>query len=305
MGARYPRPVRTTLVTGVDDEAARDALRRLDTAAAVDHGWNPLGESVWRDLADPRPDSRIVVVREDDEPVAAVHVCRSRRGWTLAVAARDDLVPPVTTAITEVTRLGGGPITAWVTDSGSPGALAARATLRAAGLEATRRLRRLEVELPVPVTPPPSGVEISGFTEADADGWLRVNNRAFPGHAEQGDWDAERFTRRRSEAWFDATDLRCAREGDRLVGSCWTKTVHEVDRPAIGEIYVIAVDPDHHRRGLGAALTTEGLEHQRCTHGASIGMLYTDVANSAALSLYGSLGFEVVRTDEAWTGTVG
>lgn len=297
--------MRTTLVTDGDDGAARDALRHLDDAAAADHGWNPLGESVWRDLAGPRPDSRIVVVREDDEPVAAVHCCRTRTGWTLAVASRDDLVPPVTTAVAELVRLGGGPVTAWVTDSGSPGSHAARAALRAAGLTPTRRLRRLEVDLPVAVALTPVGVEISGFEEADAEGWLRVNNRAFPDHAEQGDWDAERFAARRAEAWFDPIDLRCAREDGQLVGSCWTKTVHETDRPVIGEIYVIAVDPDHVRRGLGAALTTEGLEHQRRAHDARIGMLYTDAANTAALTLYGSLGFEAVRTDEAWTGSIG
>ena len=57
--------------------------------------------------------------------------------------------------------------------------------------------------------------------------------------------------------------------------------------------------------GLGAALTTEGLEHQRRAHDARIGMLYTDAANTAALALYGSLGFEAVRTDEAWTGSIG
>ncbi|MFM7271184.1 MAG: mycothiol synthase [Actinomycetes bacterium] len=297
--------MRTTLVTDGSDRSAHDALRRIDAEAAAEHGWNPLGESVWRDLADPAPDSRIVVVREGDDPVAAVHACRTRRGWTLAVAARDDVVPPTATACAAVAELGGGTITAWVTDSGSPGSLAARASLRSVGLAPTRRLRRLEVALPVRVAPFPPGIEVGPFTDADVEGWLNVNNRAFPDHSEQGDWDTERFARRRAEAWFDPADLRCAREASRLVGSCWTKAVHELDRPPIGEIYVIAVDPDHHRRGLGAALVTEGLDHQRRTHGAEIGMLYTESDNSAALALYGSLGFEAVRTDEAWTGTVG
>lgn len=291
-------------MTPSDDAAARDALRRIDDEAAADHGWNPLGESVWRDLAEPHPDSRVVVVREDSEPTAAVHLCRSRRGWVLALAARDDIVPPVATACAAIAELGGGPVTAWVTDSGSPGSLAARAALRAAGLEPSRRLRRLEVTLPVPVAPPPPGVEIGPFAETDAEGWLSVNNRAFPDHEEQGGWDADRFARRRAEGWFRAEDLRCAREAGRLIGSCWTKTVEEAGRPPIGEIYVIAVDPDHRRRGLGAALTTEGLDHQARVHGAEIGMLYTDAGNLGALALYGTLGFEVVRTDEGWTGTV-
>ena len=54
------------------------------------------------------------------------------------------------------------------------------------------------------------------FEEADAEGWLRVNNRAFPDHAEQGDWDAERFAARRAEAWFDDAFARGTTYGARF-----------------------------------------------------------------------------------------
>lgn len=291
-------------MTGCDDAAARDALRRIDAEVATEHGWNPLGESVWRDLDAPSDDSCIVIVREDDEPIAAVHACRARRGWVVALAARDDVIPPVPTACAAIAARGGGPVTAWITDSGSPGALAARAALRAVTLEPTRRLRRLEAPLPMAVAAPPPGVSIDPFVPSDAPAWLEVNNRAFTGHDEQGGWDAPTFERRRAEPWFRSDDLRCAHEHGVLIGSCWTKTVTEPGRPTIGEVYVIAVDPDHQRRGLGVALVTEGLAHQAQHHGAQLGMLYTDATNLAALALYGALGFEVVRTDEAWTGTI-
>ncbi len=67
----------------------------------------------------------------------------------------------------------------------------------------------------------------------------------------------------------------------------------------MGEIYVISVDPDFGGRGLGRALTIAGLDHL-ASLGLSIGMLYVDEANAAAVGLYRSLGFTVDHVDRAY-----
>ena len=71
----------------------------------------------------------------------------------------------------------------------------------------------------------------------------------------------------------------------------------------LGEIYVIAVDPDFHGLGLGRALTVAGLQ-SLSERGIGTGMLYVDDDNTAALSLYRSLGFEDHHCDRAFVGDI-
>ena len=94
----------------------------------------------------------------------------------------------------------------------------------------------------------------------------------------------------------------CTSRDGRLAGFCWTK-IHDEHDPALGEIYVIAVDPDFHGLGLGRALTLAGLEHLTA-RGVPVGMLYVDADNAPAMKLYDSLGFTVHRTDQAFTGDI-
>ncbi|HWH00275.1 MAG TPA: GNAT family N-acetyltransferase, partial [Pilimelia sp.] len=99
--------------------------------------------------------------------------------------------------------------------------------------------------------------------------------------------------------WFDpAGFLLAVREADdALVGFHWTK-VHgaagaaaaPAGTPAIGEVYVVGVDPAAHGTGLGTALTLAGLRHLRA-RGLTRAMLYVDEDNTAADRLYARLGF--------------
>ncbi|MCY3924034.1 MAG: GNAT family N-acetyltransferase, partial [bacterium] len=83
----------------------------------------------------------------------------------------------------------------------------------------------------------------------------------------------------------------------------WTK-VHAGGGPppddvAMGEIYVIAVDPDFQGRGIGTPLTLAGLAHLH-SRGPATAMLYVESDNAAANAVYERLGFRRHHTDRAY-----
>jgi mycothiol synthase len=64
----------------------------------------------------------------------------------------------------------------------------------------------------------------------------------------------------------------------------------------IGEVYVVGVDPDHQRRGLGRSITVAGLRWLR-DRGLPQAMLYVEADNRPALEVYRGLGFTRWDTD--------
>ncbi|MCI0634196.1 MAG: mycothiol synthase, partial [Actinobacteria bacterium] len=167
-----------------------------------------------------------------------------------------------------------------------------------------------EMRVPLPLTDQPewpAGVKARTFAPGrDEDAWLAVNNRAFAGHPEQSGWVRATLQRRMAEPWFDPEGfLLAVDEHDRIVGFCWTK-LHpaEPGEPeALGEIFVIGVDPAHHGGGLGRALVVAGLG-SLAGRGVRTGMLFVDGANEAAVGLYRALGFETHRRDRAYARAV-
>ncbi|MEI7631025.1 MAG: mycothiol synthase, partial [Actinomycetes bacterium] len=180
----------------------------------------------------------------------------------------------------------------------------------------TRVLWQMRRSLRTPLSPPvlPPGIRLRTFSpDLDAQAWLELNSRAFANHPEQGGWLIADLESRMGEPWFstDGFILAIADDTGDIAGFHWTKvhgaTGHAVHAPkdhapeahaheALGEVYVVGVDPNWQGTGLGRAITVIGLQHLRDL-GLSQAMLYVDATNSPALKLYSSLGFTRWDTD--------
>jgi mycothiol synthase len=129
----------------------------------------------------------------------------------------------------------------------------------------------------------------------------------FADHPDQGGWSNDDLRVRVNEEWFDEKGFFVCEDKGKLIGFCWTK-IHgahthshagnETDHghEAIGEIYVLAVDPAYKGKGIGKDLTTTGINYLKY-QGLSSAMLYVGVENKAALNLYRSLGFSDFGSD--------
>ena len=169
--------------------------------------------------------------------------------------------------------------------------------MRSIGLEAQRDLWKLEVNLPpVGGFEAAEGLDIRAFRVGNDEAeWVGVNNRAFAWHREQGGWTVEQVSQREAEPWFDPEGFLIHEVDGAIAGFCWTK-IHDDETPPAGEIYVIGVDPAHHGKGLGRAMTVAGLRSIQ-SRGYDRAILYVDADNTPAAKLYESLGFttETVR----------
>lgn len=169
--------------------------------------------------------------------------------------------------------------------------------------------RSLFAPLPAPVFR--EDVTVRTFRPGqDDDEWVRLNAHVFRLHPEQGTWTTVDLQRRMAEPWFDPAGFFLAERGNRLVGFHWTKVhggEHRHGSPkshthdghghaAIGEVYVVGVDPSQQGTGLGKALTIVGLRHLRQL-GLPDAMLYVDGDNEPAIRLYSGLGFTRWETD--------
>jgi mycothiol synthase len=285
---------------GQGDIAAVSEL--LEVAAAAD-GHSPLGEHQWLDLVDGGRSGFAGLVAWEPghgHPVGYAQVTRGDATWALEFvvdphhraherAIGADLVAA---AMDVVRQEGGGRISLWV-----PKPTRARDWIAVdAGMRHTRDLFQMRRSLPVDE---PYELATRPFEPgADEDTWLAVNNRAFAAHPEQGGWDLETLKRREAEPWFEPAGFLLHEVDGRLAGFCWTK-VHTEHSPTLGEIYVVAVDPDFQGRHLGRALVLAGLD-SLARRGIATAMLYVDADNVPALRLYDDLGFTVDHVDRAY-----
>jgi mycothiol synthase len=200
----------------------------------------------------------------------------------------------LTSVLDDIGARGGGTVQLWLRTVDD----AADQIATGHGFEGYRDLWQMRCPLPVEGT----DLAVRPFADDDADAFLAVNNRAFSWHPEQGGMTAADLAARRSEPWFDPLGFLLHDRDGRLAGFCWTKEHRDTD-PALGEIYVIAVDPDFTGRGLGNALTRAGLAHLSAV-GLRTGMLYVEADNDAAIATYHRIGFTHHHTDRAYRGQV-
>lgn len=278
---------------------SEDRLRALDHAACNVRSAPVMGVSArrpghselvgWAQIDGPR-DGRM--------PTLEAVVLPDLDDSALAESLLDSLVDA---ALSEFAASGGGSLRWWVNHASD--ADDARATAR--GFSTERDLLQLRCPLPLAAHPgrPTNRADASVATRAfrvgrDEAGWLLQNNRAFDGHPEQGRWDLATLEAREAEAWFDPQGFRVLEVDGRIAGSCWTK-VHGAASSAVGEIYVIGVDPEFHGRGWGRALTEDGFAWL-ASQGIRGGMLYVDAANVAAVGLYASMGMATDHVDRSY-----
>jgi mycothiol synthase len=235
-----------------------------------------------------------VVARRPERAEGRARVTEDRRGWSITVDPGGEAAPVLLDAALDVVA-GRGPVHLWVV---APTA-ADDAAAAAAGFEPSRDLLQLRRRLPVGET---SVLPTRPFEPGrDDEAWLEVNNRAFHWHPEQGGWDLATLKAREAESWFDREGFLLHEADGALDGFCWTK-IHADTDPPMGEIYVIAVDPDVAGRGLGRELGVAGLQYLS-ERGLRTGMLYVDASNAPARRLYDDLGFELDHVERAYTDT--
>ena len=292
-------------------EQRADVLAFVD-AVASDTGTPQLSDHLRLDLgrAPDADDPPLLVTVHDDAAsarhtlIAVAQLSSANDAWILevvvdpgtsdAIAVRDDAA---VTAVDAHRRHRDDAVVWWLDDPTDH-------DLKVAGdlgLDVWRELYEMRRPLPHPDR---AEVTTRSFRPGvDDEAWLRVNNRAFASHGEQGGWTLDTFRLRQAEPWFDPDGFRVLDGGDdddddddgdgQLIAFCWTKLHTDVD-PVVGEIYVIAVDPSAHGRGLGRQLTLAGLD-SISDRGVTVANLYVDAGNTAAVGLYERLGFGIHR----------
>jgi mycothiol synthase len=297
------------------------ATSALGHAALSEHKRIELGRLVRAEATAGHTDGTVAVVARrvtDSALIGYAHVSHDHGARSSpyatelvvdpGVASGRDGTAPVADAlldavVAEVAARGGGTLRLWVSKAGEPDD--ARAS--AHGFGAERDLIQMRCPLPLPPSSGTGGQPVPVGTRPfrpglDEEAWLSTNNRAFATHPEQGHWELSTLIEREGEPWFDPEGLLLLEYDGRLAGSCWTK-VHRETEPPMGEIYVIGVDPDFHGRGWGRALTKAGLD-RLASQGLTVGMLYVDAGNRAAVSMYRSMGFADDHVDRAYVREV-
>lgn len=299
-----PPDWRSALTAGEQRE-----VRELVVAATEVDGVAPVGEQVLRELEHDRTE-HLLVTDSTSSVIGYLNLSPPRDGGP---GMAELVVHPQARRRGIGTAMGRAAVTKtagrnrfWAHGTLPP----AQATARALRLVPVRELVQMRRSLRDDLGPWPAvpGVRVRTYAgTADDAELLRVNNAAFAHHPEQGGWTEVDLAERRDEPWFDPAGLFLAfgdsasDQAGKLLGFHWTK-VH-LDRPGLGEVYVVGVDPSAQGRGLGQMLTGVGVESLARRLAGSVDptvLLYVESDNVAAVRTYQRLGFTTYSVDTAY-----
>lgn len=282
-------------------------IRELIAAATDFDGVAPVGEQVLREL--PHQRTGHLLAAEGDDIFGYLNLTPGGDG---ADAMGELVVHPrarrrgIGTALLRTAAARERNAVRFWAHGTQPAARALADALHLAVVRELLQMRRTLQDLPEPVAPDSLRIRTYAGASDDAE-LLRVNNAAFAWHPEQGGWTEADLAERRAEPWFDPAGLflAFAKDTGALLGFHWTK-VH-TDRPGLGEVYVVGVDPAAQGRGLGRILTQVGIDHlagRLSGYDDAEVMLYVEADNAAAVSTYRRLGFAVCNVDTAYRPTM-
>ena len=264
------------------DEAARRAL-------ASDGVW-PLNEAGRTAVADAADHPVQHWVGWDDDRVRAYAQLDSRDASVQMFVDPAHRMRGNGTDLMRVVLKGDRQPSAWWAFGNLPGA---RILAQKQGLRNRRELLIMRRELDGTTDiEMPAGYELTSYRPDDLEAMHAVNAASFAGHPEQG----LVTTAELASKITDPDEILLARDESDVAGFHWTK-LHDA---TTGEVYVIAVHPDHGGAGLGRALLEAGLNHL-AAQGASQVELYVEATNERVVRLYKNAGFTVTSRDVAYS----
>lgn len=159
---------------------------------------------------------------------------------------------------------------------------------------------QLPASTPTPAAELPEGLRLRTIRDGEDQAVLDALNRNW-----QGTWNFVEIPYDMLQEDLDGQRggmLLAVDPSDQIVATC-----HAVYEPAERNpdggprawISNVTVDPSYRQRGVARAMLAAGIRHLRA-RGASSITLGVDANDPAPFRLYGSVGFEVVTSQEAW-----